>query len=137
MTKDEILNMPAGREMDALIAEKVMGAKWIDGCLRYSEDEKWMVRILCGVTIHARTLPLFTEDIAAAWQAGMHIHEKYKCQFDVGTVPPHAQTDERKFFCRIAGGKLEYANYDLTLVMYAPTAPLAICRALLQVLDGE
>lgn len=25
MTRDEILNMPAGREMDALIAEKVMG----------------------------------------------------------------------------------------------------------------
>jgi hypothetical protein len=25
MTRDEILNMPAGREMDALVAEKVMG----------------------------------------------------------------------------------------------------------------
>ena len=25
MTRDEILSMPAGRELDALIAEKVMG----------------------------------------------------------------------------------------------------------------
>jgi hypothetical protein len=29
MTRDEILNMPAGREMDALVAEKVMGWKFI------------------------------------------------------------------------------------------------------------
>jgi hypothetical protein len=28
MTRDDILNMPAGREMDALILEHVFGAKW-------------------------------------------------------------------------------------------------------------
>lgn len=28
MTRDEILSMPAGREMDALIAEKIMGWKY-------------------------------------------------------------------------------------------------------------
>jgi hypothetical protein len=29
MTKDEILNMPAGKEIDALVAEKVMGWNWV------------------------------------------------------------------------------------------------------------
>jgi hypothetical protein len=48
MTRDEILNMPAGKEMDALIAEKVMGwhrhgSSWHDdaGYCAYNEQETW------------------------------------------------------------------------------------------------
>jgi hypothetical protein len=41
MTRDEILNMPAGREMDALVAEKVMSISiyWQDEY--YAEQEGW------------------------------------------------------------------------------------------------
>jgi hypothetical protein len=51
MTHEEILNMPAGREMDALIAEKVMGVKLFCFCP--------------------------STDIAAAWQVVDYFAKKY------------------------------------------------------------
>jgi hypothetical protein len=56
LTKDEILNMPAGREMDALIAEKVMKLK-MEGSHHY-----WMN----GAGAVA-SIPRYSTDIAAAW----------------------------------------------------------------------
>jgi hypothetical protein len=47
MTREEILNMPAGREMDALIAEKVIDPDWVK------------LKNLC---------PHYSTDIAAAWE---------------------------------------------------------------------
>jgi hypothetical protein len=53
MTRDEILNMPAGREFDALIAENVMGEK-----LHKRQD---------GVVHYLDWTP-YTTDTRAAWQ---------------------------------------------------------------------
>jgi len=75
MTKDEILNMPAGREMDALIAEHVMG---------------WKKIVIGGVSWYLREGPLGmsyqymtqagdfapSEDIAAAFQVVAKMREK-------------------------------------------------------------
>jgi len=35
MIKSEILDMPAGRKLDALIAEKIFGYKWVEGILAF------------------------------------------------------------------------------------------------------
>ena len=64
MTRDEILNMQAGREMDALIAEKVMGFEVIgDGkvVLFKDNDYAYLVPDLGG-----QWSP--SADISAAWQ---------------------------------------------------------------------
>jgi hypothetical protein len=62
MTRDEILAMEPGRELDALVAEKVMGwtVKFMDGIwgwmYRESERNRWY------------NVPRFTTDISAAWE---------------------------------------------------------------------
>jgi hypothetical protein len=41
MTRDEILNMPAGREIDSLIAVRVIDPEWekvLSACPKYSTD---------------------------------------------------------------------------------------------------
>lgn len=49
MTRDEILAMPAGREMDEMIARKVINRK-------------------IGIRAYDRRLPHYSTDIAAAWE---------------------------------------------------------------------
>jgi hypothetical protein len=69
MKKDEILNMPAGREMDALIAEKVMGHKWGTAecdILIYSETTKKGQPCLFSPD-GSPVLEHYSTDIAAAW----------------------------------------------------------------------
>ena len=58
MTRDEIMMMKAGRELDALVAEKVMG---------------FPVKIgdITGEPYHAQfgySMPNYSTDIAAAWE---------------------------------------------------------------------
>jgi hypothetical protein len=68
MTRDEILNMPAGREMDALVAEKVMIVEFT--------KHNYKAHDVLSNTIEERTyystsfapLPHYSTDIAAAWQ---------------------------------------------------------------------
>jgi len=45
MTKDEVLNMEAGREMDALIVEKVMGEPYPS---RFDHPKWWGLRYDMG-----------------------------------------------------------------------------------------
>jgi hypothetical protein len=56
MTKEEILNMPAGREMDALVAEKVFGYKinWDGGV--------WYI----GIPEPVKIIPSYSTSISAA-----------------------------------------------------------------------
>ena len=57
MTREEILNMPAGREMDALVAEFVMG--WLPNPGPALPKDK--------------IVPNFSIDIAAAWEVVKYI----------------------------------------------------------------
>lgn len=58
--RDEVLSMPAGRELDAVVAERVMGFRWFTSpCANVSvpvADDSWQY------------LPAFSTDIAAAWK---------------------------------------------------------------------
>ncbi len=51
MTRDEILNMPAGREMDSLIAKYVIEVPDARGVYRFSADiyDAWMVVSTLGM----------------------------------------------------------------------------------------
>lgn len=122
--------IPAGRELDALVAEKVMGLAyvrrvegqaawvtgrdWVDpGDYTYGEG-KWGTLVLYRV-------PDFSTDIAAAWLV----------------VERMAQSDRnlRLSLDRFGGDPwwCEFADeaYTIGAQAVADTAPLAICRAAL------
>lgn len=114
--------MEAGRELDAQIAEKVMGYAMtvvaaIDGeslGLDF-ETEDWQV------------LPHYSTNIAAAWPIAEKLHLSVMRAGDEWAAAvldgePHAEEGEYH------GGYVDCGLHD---VAYAPTAPLAICRAAL------
>ena len=63
MTRDEILQMEAGSELDALVAELVM--EFVDLGPLQIEDLRWQKPTVDGVVILGR-LPHYSTDIAAA-----------------------------------------------------------------------
>jgi hypothetical protein len=109
MTQDEIVQMEAGREMDALVAELVMG--WEKRVFGDGVDY-WH---LPGGAICELDAPHYSTDIAAAWQV-------------VEKLPFSVYVEVRW------DGKNAEAWFDSgsqTWEASAPTAPLAICRAAL------
>ena len=127
MTRDEILNMPAGREMDALVAEKVMTLnvwqheKRVKQLAFRGNRSREVLGTVIEIIAGDRMLQNYSTDIAAAWQ----VVEKTKNDYDITRV----------------GGKWHawlFAIDEVLTEAYADTAPLAICRAaLLAVMDAE
>jgi len=109
MTKDEILNMPAGREMDALIASIFFKDSYI-----HSVDSTNGLQ---------RTFPFFSKDISAAWE----VVEKLKKDGWSFTLTQHADP--------LGDYVIEFWRRDNFMEDYDTirenTAPLAICRAAL------
>lgn len=116
MTRDEILAMPAGREMDMLMID-VMGGEVIDKAIHFDvsmgiryaiqDDGVWKFEPGLGWLWSPST------DITAAWQ----VVEKLK--------------GSRGFalYSSVPAGWM--ANFDGMAVASADTAPLSICRAAL------
>jgi hypothetical protein len=136
MTRDEILNMPAGREMDALIAEKVMGWFWkTEGYTRlgFMEGDRFRYGVVRGggtADEYTSNLPNYSNDISAAWVV-VRKHPHYFSLVrsnETGWRP--APWGAMLWLCRFyAPGKFEAK---------AETAPLAICRAaLLAIMEYE
>jgi hypothetical protein len=130
MTRDEILTMEAGREMDALIAREVMGwskivlgsyGHWVeeDGSGAYTT--KHQVGDWCP-----------SEDIAAAWQVVEKLRER---NF-------YSQHTDLTLTSGVEHWSWTFINHE-PLAVYsvkatAPTAALAICfAALLAVMECE
>ena len=104
MTHDEILNMPAGREMDALIAEKVT---------KTTTCPYWGSEV-------AETVPHYSTDISAAWE----VVEKMSSKF----IGLHKMKfAEGKWFALY----LDKSNDDCEEIVEAETPMLAICLAAL------
>ncbi len=141
MEREEIMQVEAGREMDALVAEQVMGWEWddFDGdrCL-IGPDVK--INGLTWIPIYwpnrdqqyagEASLPEYSKKIAHAWEVVEKMNEHFK--------------DEAKpagmlwlNFCeiaRVSGGRFWRAKFGVHPNQYigvADTAPLAICRAAL------
>ncbi len=118
MTRDEILSMPAGQKMDALVAEKVMGYERRDCKLDGEHDypcitkDGWLIPI-CQPGQFGNWSP--STDIAAAWE----VVEKMRGELD--EIVLDRDGDWRCYFI---------VN-NVEFFAYAKEAPLAICRAAL------
>jgi hypothetical protein len=152
MNRDEILNMPAGREMDALVAEKVMGLNvswWSihhvsdyegDGPFRslHSADEIMLpdqdgdMPVLQTFTrgdnyVMWNVTPFYSTDIAAALQVVEKLTENFYIDIGIDSSGTQVQLD-----------RFNGEDWTFGESIEAPTAPLAICRAaLLTTLEGD
>lgn len=116
MTREEILALPTGKKLDALVAEKVMGWEAKPGRAYYWTGKDRVVRSV---------FYQFSTDISAAWEL--------LCKFKTHQVTFHEngfyQQSDMKY--RVIIAKNQH-------VAYANTAPEAICKAaLLAVMDKE
>ena len=118
MTRDDILNMPAGREMDALIEKLVFcHAPYLDSL------DIWRVAVDENME---RVLPKYSTDIAAAWE----VTEKF---WSVKVNKYLDGKEWRAYVVRLSNDNKSNSDGG----SFADTAPLAICRAaLLAVMDG-
>ena len=119
MTRDEILKMSAGREMDALIAEKVTELSWI---------------IFDGKDPAADELtPEYSTNIAVAWQVVEKMREKeFEFFAEWKTEKAVNRSNSQPWAC--FSPEDETRPFDAA----AETMPLAICRAaLLAVMECE
>ena len=123
MNAEDIRNMEAGRELDALVAEKVMGWQWYDGH-GTAGPSYWETQ--GGEFAHFGEFEPST-DIAAAWEVVEKMAEL------VGPIS-------------VAWGSFGTEGNMASVMAFmgnppgvvAPTAPLAICRAaLLAVMERD
>lgn len=126
MTMDEIVNMVEGRELDALIAEKVMG--WFDYYPHFSTEHHfsgWFAEVpkdKLGICMADEDWSPST-DIAAAWE----VVEKVDADLDARCVDVWRDANHWNFSI----------HYDKRVsIASADTAPLAICRAALLAVLG-
>ena len=109
--------MEAGRELDALVAEQILG--WEREERRKSSYLPWPHWVAPNGTAFIE-LPRFSEDVGEAWEVVEKL--KMRCGYSHGRGDPFAM--------------LECEKSD-TLVVYADTVPLAICRAALKAVGIE
>jgi hypothetical protein len=116
MTREEIENMPAGREMDALIAEKV-----------FTGDYPRSIDSANGLQ---RTFPFFSKDVSAAWK----VVEKVQ-QIDPHWSPGINWDDDDGDGNPMWIASFTYYGEDekdfKVNEVWDKSAPLAICRAAL------
>ena len=118
--------MPAGQELDVLIAEKVLG--WI----RHEQETEWDHIISVHWTMPNSTtvldFPRFSQDIAAAWEVVEQITRPYGVSLRL-VGPEYA--DDWTFSSGWHATFIEsrYTFTDVGEGSTADTASLAICRA--------
>ena len=118
MTRDEILKMEAGREMDYLVEEHVFGAvraEWL-GNITFEYDD--------FTYINSHEVPPHSGNIASAW----NVFEKIRGNFFSSQV---MVWDHSNHYAVCLSPRRGHNEPDNDIVAYAPTAPLAICRAAL------
>ena len=134
-------DMPAGRELDALIAEKVMGREICD-------EEEWSVQtsrsglrvegMVCpkhglNSCLQRAFLPFYSTDIAAAWEVFEAVQEGITGKVYGGSILAAYVGGLNGYFAEFKRGcepgPLEVSEFGVT-------APLAICRAALKAVDA-
>lgn len=122
LTRETILAMQPGRELDHIIGEKVMGAYQINNDTVY--NLKW--RIADALHLH---MPPYSTDMSAAWEVVEMISDK---KFNVYVT---RRSDGMHFTeCKKVGSS---ADRLFEVFAEAPTAPEAICKAALLTTLGD
>jgi hypothetical protein len=138
MTYEDILKMEAGREMDALIAEKVMGQTdfshvgffWSEGTTEDGKDG-WdgfqCPRCNAADRDTGKCCKHYSTDIKAAWEVVEKITSKCNIfSFDL------TKDDNGKYS---AGFERKMEDYHPQWTGFCDSAPLTICRAALLVVS--
>ena len=120
--------MPAGREMDALVAEKVMGWSEIhhrNGRLFGMPPEATVIR---GDDVILHLLPIlsYSTDIGAAWEIMIIIRMTASLSLE------HPLTAAGLWQAKFENRGEGTWHDEVTVCAMASTAPLAICRAALK-----
>ena len=130
--------MEAGREMDALVAEKVMGSVPCDAW-EIHNTRSWVLGDSCG---HSSCYPEnsgppeYSTNISAAWEV---VKKIFSMGFEI-SVSTYSRDEDTLWVCVIGHGMEgcvfpEAASAPEGMMDVpgadAPTAPLAICRAAL------
>ncbi len=102
--------MDAGRELDVIVAEKVMGWRIIDRAHAMGAREK---SDLMGI----QAIPPYSTDIAAAWQV-MDLLVEWRFNPTLGLWGFAEELPPMGWYCDLAGYK-----------SFGTTAPHAICNA--------
>lgn len=118
-------DLPAGRELDALVAEKVMD----DPVDRQIVDEHGFEIILCRSHL---VLPRYSTDIAAAWT----VVEKLDTDLWLIQVTRKTGMNEMSLRWWVELRSLKDLARD-PFEVAGDTAPLAICRAALKAVEGK
>jgi len=139
MNAEQIRNMEAGRELDALVAERVMGRKWYTmvtpGGERSMMHEPGHVLIYLtekyglvpGRTeigfVDMSSIPAYSTDIGAAWEVVERLLE----------MGHYFSLHPNCFYQPPVWG----VHLDVLGVVRANTLPLAVCRAALAIWRAE
>lgn len=119
LTREEILAVPVGRELDALVHKNV-----------FLREVYWQNIIPYPVdNLTAIPVPLYSTDLSAAWEVVEKLHE-------LGYTT-HLQSDYPDDGAIKHGLLLFHNSKGRIKGDYAETAPLAICRAALLSIQGE
>lgn len=120
---DSVERMEAGRALDALVAERVMG--WHARDAWYDADDNWMADLEDNFPIDAEAFSPSTS-IEAAWQ----VVEKMRGRGWTMTLNQEAEMQFEPWDCRFFGPN------DRRAIAHGNTAPLAICRAALKAMEA-
>lgn len=113
--------MNAGRELDALIAEKVMGFETVN----FKSSDPHEIIVTKDAEGNMRmAVPFYSTDIAAAWE----VVEKLR---DTWAIELHGR--DGAWSCLVEEGDEVTAHF--IAIAEADTAPLAICLAALKVVE--
>jgi hypothetical protein len=138
--------MEAGREMDALVAEKVMGWTFCDYSMpgtpwEFTDPPEERISIGVGLepgTRRRNRIPNYSTSISAAWE----VVEKFRQRQWKIQVIGHEWYDGGLWECVLLdalnserGRALDRQVHDGKSGWPEPSAPLAICRAALKAVD--
>lgn len=117
--------MQAGREMDALVAEKIMGftVRYVLGRYQVALFDVETKERVPGIF---KTLPHYSTDIAAAMEVVGNLYSMPNTKIEISWG---SMINPREILVRIDRGQVSYGVAD--------TLPLAICRAALKVVMGR
>jgi hypothetical protein len=117
MTRDDILNMQAGYELNKLIAEFVFGMK-LEKNHGFAGGYYWVGNGVLFGDVPAHGMPDYSTDISSAWEV---VDKLVRFSITIESFP-------KGVLCRFFGAGQTTAG---DAVGWADTAPLAICRAAL------
>ena len=134
----DIDSMPAGVEMDALVAERVMGCKpepWLDS----HGYKSYRCTCLLSYPHNSRTGPMadldlksYSGDIAAAWEVIERLRNEYQCAVWIFTCEGNFQKGDPRFTVTVGRWNNEKLERNWEETVSASTVPLAVCRAALK-----